>query len=179
MLGKILKTGGLFGALSGVMFIVLFFTLVAVKTPLSSMLYRVDLGLMIFFSYLAVYYLRYYLNYGEMKLWQGFAAGSLVSLISALMISVAVKIYINPDRSDVLEKDIQGTINAMNITDSTGNVTYIDQYGQESYDEQVAELKAITPSFIVQDKFSSIAGIGLIFSFVFSVFLRKQYDQQV
>jgi len=95
------------------------------------------------------------------------------------MISVAVKIYINPDRSDVLEKDIQGTINAMNITDSTGNVTYIDQYGQESYDEQVAELKAITPSFIVQDKFSSIAGIGLIFSFVFSVFLRKQYDQQV
>lgn len=178
MLGKILKAGGLFGVLAGAMFVALFFTLIATNTPLSSMLYRADLGLMIFFSYLGIYYFRYYLNYGEMKVWQGVAVGSMLSLISALFISVAVKVYINPERSDVLQKDIDGAIVAINLTDSTGTILYLDKYGETAYNEQIAALKAASPAVVVQDKFSSLAGVGLIFCFIFSILFRNTYDEQ-
>lgn len=171
---KIIQAAATIGGMAGFFFILLFLVLFITKTSMVSMLYWADLPILVFFIFLSLIYFRDYLNYREMKLFEGVLVGGLSSTIGAIMIAGFIYCFLTYINPEIIQKDIAGAIEAINQIDDKENNIYIQEYGEEAYSNQLSAYKEITTSFIAKNKFSAIIGIGYIFSIVFSIFLRKK-----
>ena len=173
---KVFKAASIIGGMAGFFFVLLFLVLFVTKTSMVSMLYWADLPILVFFVFLSLIYFRDYLNYRQMKLFEGFMVGCFTSTFSAIIISAFVYIFLTDLQPDIIQKDINGAIAAINKLNDTGQNIYIEEFGKEAHANQISAYQKITTSMISKNKFSAIIGIGFLFSVVFSIFLRKRPD---
>ena len=177
-MNKLIKAGVTVGAMAGFFFIVLFSTLFTLNTPLTSLMYNADWGLIVFFIFITQIYFRDYLNYQEMKLTEGLLAGTISTLTSALIIAFFIFILMNYISPDALAEDVKLSVAGLINKNEAGKNFYIEEYGQQAFDEQLKAFKTVTINQIITLKFASLSFIGFVFSLVFSIFLRKQYDTE-
>ena len=172
---NLLKAGLTIGLMAGFFFILLFITLFALDTPLTSLMYNADWGLIVFFVFITQIYFRDYLNYQEMRLTEGLISGMIGTLLSALIISLFIFVLMNFITPDALANDVKLSIAGLLNKNEEGKYFYVEKYGQVAFDEQLLAFKTITVNQIATLKFASISLIGFVFSLVFSIFLRKKH----
>lgn len=170
-----LKSSITVGSLAGVLFILLFLTLFFLQTPLTSMLYNVDILLIIFFTFISMIYFRDYLNFQEMKFSEGLLNGVLTATYSSIIAAGFIYIFMTYISPDALANDIKNSITLLNKVDEKGLIIYIEKYGQKAYDQQLEAFATITVAQISILKLVTTYITGTIFTIVFSIFLRKKH----
>jgi len=177
-MNKIFKAGVTVGLMAGFFFLLLFITLFALDTSLTSSMYNVDLGLMAFFIFITLIYFRDYLNFQEMKVTEGLLSGAIATLVSALFVVSSVYILMTFISPESLPNDIQQSIDGLMNKNEEGVYYYVTEYGQEAFDEQLKAFETFTVSQLVTLKFILLSLVGFAFTLVFSIFLRNQYDTE-
>lgn len=172
---NLLKAGLTIGLMAGFFFMLLFITLFALDTPLVSLMYNADWGLIVFFVFISQIYFRDYLNYQEMTLTQGVTTGIITTIFSAFIVSAFIFIMMNFITPEALANDIELAIAGLLNKNEEGKYFYVEKYGQIAFDEQLKAFETITVNQITTLKFASISLIGFVFSLVFSIFLRKKH----
>jgi hypothetical protein len=175
---SLLKSGLTVGLLTGFFFILLFVTLFSLDTSFTSLMYDVDLGLMVFFVFITLIYFRDYNNYQEMKFTQGLLSGAITTVVSSLIMAVFILLLLNYICPDALADDVRKSIDGLMILNDKGDNVYVSLYGQEEFDLQMEAFKTVKVEQLAIKKLFSISIVGFIFTIVFSIFLRKKYDTE-
>ena len=172
----LLKSGLIIGLMAGFFLVLLFFTLFSIGTSFTSLMYDVDLGLIIFFIFISLIYFRDYKNYQEMKFTQGLITGGVSTVVSSSIVAMFIIVFLTYIYPEALHEDVKRSVGELMNINKKGENIYISLYGQKEFDLQIEAFKTVTVGQLAIKKFLSISIVGFIFTLVLSIFLRKKHD---
>ena len=159
-----------YGVVGAGLVMVMFLTIYLLgKNPLFT-LQTFDFGLIPLFLFFAIKDFRDTHNERVLHFWQGMTAGFFVYVSIALLSSLFIFLFLELADRNIVADFITNRVEML----ERSREEMTDGLGKEAFDKVYIELQKTTPYILAMDNFLKKAILGLSFTILISVILRKQ-----
>ena len=159
-----------YGVAGGIIAFVLFLTLYYTDGDPVSSNYIIDGVLMFLFVFFSLKELRDYKYGGKMLYWQGMTGGFVCYALIALISALTTWVYLGAVDPDLYAQKKQEKITIL----TQDPEKWVEQLGQEDYEEAVENVKAITPFSLAADDFVKKLLIGFFLTTIIALFYKRK-----
>lgn len=122
------------------------------------------------FSIIAVFYYRKYVNNGELRFWEGLLLSWMVIFVSISMLTLYLVVHFDIIDVNYLAESIRYKVNEIRESEA---VLLARDFSKETIDFQIEKLNETSLSIIISSKIIWYSIIGLFYSIIISIVLRK------
>lgn len=131
------------------------------------------------FIFIALKFFRDRVNKGELRMWQGLVLGIQITAINVIILGGFIALfmyYIDPNYMDASKEFFANNLNAWKVHYIEQNNMSIESFLAENpknFKQVLETSKLVSVSGVVQDKMMTISFFGILYSFILSIFLRR------
>lgn len=167
---QLIKVPVKYGIVGGVLAVIVFLVLYLLEqNPLihARLFDLVLIPIMVFFC---IKEFRDRVNYRELFFWQGMTTGFFVYILIAFFSSLFVYGFLNLYDVNILLEFIQANEEGL----QEQRDIFIENFGQEKYQVTLENIRSTEPYHVALDDFIKKLGIGLFYTIIISVILRRK-----